>query len=252
MKHQSQSSSDTNQSLVQEGKRELFLEGHETNFFISPDSDYLIQEFISNGQSNGKRTTKKKVMPTLRSSISGYLFEHLDGFHIPTHYVKRLSETEFMVRKLDMIPIHVRVYNYCVGSIPERFGLKEGTQLDFPIYEYYYRTPNQEATWVNEHHLYAMGIATPDECKQINRLSSKINAVLRALCLRRKLALVEMQLEFGRFKGQIYLGDDLSPRTCRFGDTSEDKIVNINKFIVNGEGAEAVYTELLDRLSLKI
>ncbi|MBI5216841.1 MAG: hypothetical protein HY960_13900 [Ignavibacteriae bacterium] len=252
MKHQSQSSPDANQSIAQEGKRELFLEGHETNFYHTPDAEYLIQEFISNGQTNGKRTTKKKVMSALRSSISGYLFEHLDGFHIPTHYVKRLSETEIMVRKLDMIPIHVRVYNYCVGSIPERFGLKEGAQLDFPIFEYYYHSPNGQATWVNEHHLYAMGIATPDECKQINRLSSKINAVLRALCLRRKLSLVELQLEFGRFKGQIYLGDDLSPRTCRFGDTSAEKVVDINKYIVNGDDAEGVYAELLDRLSLKI
>jgi hypothetical protein len=48
------------------------------------------------------------------------------------------------------------------------------------------------------------------------------------------------------------LGDDLSPRTCRFGDTSEEKIVDINRYMVNGEDAEGIYTELLDRLSLKI
>ncbi|TAK67103.1 MAG: hypothetical protein EPO24_00840 [Bacteroidetes bacterium] len=252
MKRQPESSTATQRSTVREGKRELFLGGHETNFYYSQDPDYLIQEFTANGNSNGKRSSKKLVVPALRSGISCYLFEHIDGFHIPTHFVKRLSDTEMMVRKLEMIPVSVRAYNFSVGSIPERFGIAAGSQLEFPVFEYYLHASNQQVTWVNEHHLYALGIATPDECKQINRLTSKINAVLRALCLRRKLALVEMQLEFGRYKGQIYLGDDLSPRTCRFGDASTENGVDVNKYSPKGDDAEAVYTELLNRLSLKI
>ncbi len=252
MKYQPQNSSDSQLTSMREGKKELFLEGHETNFYLSHDPDYLIQEFKSNGNGNGKRSSKKISVQALRGGISCYLFEHIDGFHIPTHFVKRISDTEMMVRRLDMIPIFVKVYNFSVGSIPERFGIKEGSALEFPIFEYYLRGPNQQVTWVNEHHLYALGIATPDESKQINRLASKINAVLRALCLRRKLALIEMQLEFGRYKGQIYLGDDLSPRTCRFGDAAQEKSVDITKYSPNGEGAETAYTELLDRLSLKI
>jgi len=252
MKHQPHSSAESQQSTTREGKRELILEGHETNFYLSHDPDYLIQEFKANGHTNGKRSSKKPSPQSLRGGISSYLFEHIDGFHIPTHFVKRITDSEVMVRRLDMIPMFVKVYNFSVGSIPERFGIKDGTQLEFPIFEFYLHANEHPVTWVNEHHLYAFGITTPDECKQINRLSSKINAVLRALCLRRKLVLVELQLEFGRYKGQIYLGNDLSPRMCRFGDATVEKAVDINKYSPDAEDVEAVYSELLDRLSLKI
>ncbi len=252
MKYQPQNSTEPLSLPLREGKRELFLEGHETNLYLSSDPDYLIQEYKSNGHTNGKRSSKKNGLLSLRGTISSYLFEHIDGFQIPTHFVRRLSNHEMLVRKLEMIPIFVKVYNFSVGTIPERFGIKESTPLEFPIFEYYLRSPEQKVTWVNEHHLYALGIATPEECKQINRLSSKVNAVLRALSLRRKLALVELQLEFGRYKGQIYLGDDLSPKMCKFGDVSSDKAPDIYKFYPNGEDTEAIYAELLDRLSLKI
>lgn len=211
----------------------------------------MIQRFKVNGADEGKKRSRKISLPALKNNISAYLFEYLDGYHIPTHFIRKLSETESLVRKLEMIPLLIRVYNYATGPMARRFGRKEGAPLEFPIIEHYYTAGSQGLSWTNEYHLYAFGILTPDEFRQINRLSTKINAVLRSLCDRRKLNLIDIQLEFGRYNGQIYLGDELSPAVCHFWDALSEGRTQRERFSPDAENAEEAYAELLERLSMR-
>ena len=237
---------------VRPGKRALLYEGRVKNLYHSDKPEMIIQEFKSNGIIEGRKRTAAQQLAALKNEISSYLFEYLEGFHLPTHFVSKISETEMMVKRLAMIPLVVKIYNMGGGSLTKRLGLKEWEPLEFPIIEHYYRSDDTSISWVNEYHAYALGLTTPEEFKQINRLASKINAVLRGLCDRRQLMLADFQLEFGRCEGQIVVGDELSPSTCHFVDTTEENKNDRDRFIAEREGAEEMFAVLRDRLALRV
>ena len=154
------------------------------------------------------------------------------------------------VKRSEPIPLTVRVFNRGDDGLAERFGVKQGKDLDFPVIEHFYQSNGSAPAWVNEYHVSAFGIATPEEMKQINRISSKVNAVLRGLCDRRQLGLAKMKLEFGRYKGSVILSDELSPVTCQFLDYATEK--NQDRFSALDDASEESLAELCDRLRLTV
>jgi phosphoribosylaminoimidazole-succinocarboxamide synthase len=198
----------------------------------------------------GKENQQK--LATIRNTISSYLFEYLHGFHIPTHYVSKLSEIEMSVKKSEPISLSFKIYNTANGQLTKRFGLKDGLNIEFPIIEHYYNMSNRSVSWVNEYHVYGLGISTPEEFKQMNRIATKVNAVLRGLCDRRKLNLSEVNLTFGRLKGQPILCGELSPFTCHFVDASTEQKNKRDRFTVGHENTLDALTELADRLMVKV
>ncbi len=232
------------------GKREVLLQGQWKNFYRSEKPDLIIQEFRHNKPGENEKETRE--LGALRNRISSYLFKYIDGFHIPNHFIDRISETEMLVKQLEMIPLTVRVFNVASNELAKRFGVKEGVMLNFPVIEHYLRSTERGVAWINEYHVYAFGIATPEEFKQINRITSKVNAVLRGLCDRRQLILAELQLEFGRYKSQVVLGDELSPVTCRFLDLSTETKGAKTRFVPGQNNSTDSYAALSDRLELKV
>lgn len=60
--------------------------------------------------------------------------------------------------------------------------------------------------------------------------------------------LIDFKLEFGRFKGQIILADEISPDTCRFWDSTTGQKLDKDLFRRDmGHEAEA-YQELMRRV----
>ncbi len=49
----------------------------------------------------------------------------------------------------------------------------------------------------------------------INRLCSKINAIVKSFFERRNVSLLELTCRFGKFEGKIYLIDDFSPMSIK-------------------------------------
>ena len=253
MKHQTQTLIDD--SLItpeQSLKREIIYERQGKHLYQSDKPDLLIQEFFSSEITDNPINVPTRTLDALRNNISSYLFEYLDGFHIPTHFAGKINDVEMMIKRTDIIPITLKIYNSFNGQLLKRFNVKESVASDLPIIEHYYNNDSKTNTWMNEYHVYALGIATPDEFKHINRIASKANAVLRGLCDRRNLALGELHLEFGRYKGQILLIDELSPVTCRFLDISNGNRAKRDKFSLYQENSEEALMELLNRLMLKI
>ncbi len=236
---------------VKQGNRELIGERRGKLLYAHDKPDLAVLQFRSNGADNGKKRSKGRDAAALRNEISAYLFGYLDGFRIPTHFVSKLSDSEMVVSRLDPIPLAVRIYNVANAALAGRLGLQEGTALEFPVIEHFYTTPAGAEQWVNEYHVYALRIAAPDEFKQINRIASKVNAVLRGLCDRRQLMLTELEMAFGRAGSQIVLSDEISPDTCRFIDLSAPDPSRRERFLPGRGNPEEAFVELFDRLTLK-
>src|SRR5712692_804177 len=238
-------------TLTKQVTHELLYQGSGKNLYQIDRPEFLIQEFKSTASADGKKKTKVKIIGTLKNDISSYLFEYLEGFHIPTHFVKRVSDTEMMVKRLEIIPIIIKIFNVAVGQMSKRFFVKEGSSLTFPIIEHFYKNTDLGNPWINEFHVYAFNLASPEEFRILNRLASKVNAVLRAFCERREMILAAAMLEFGRHKGQIILGDELSPATLTFWDRPHGSKMNRDAFRPDRPDAEEILTDLRNRIQRK-
>jgi len=138
--------------------------------------------------------------------------------------------------------------NIVAGSLAKRTGLPEGTVLPFPVLEHYYKSDELGDPMINEYHIRALGLATQDELSTIASLSFKVNDILKAITVRAGLDLVDFKLEFGRHHGQILLGDEISPDTCRFWDSETKEKLDKDRFRRDLGKVEEAYQEVLRRL----
>lgn len=62
------------------------------------------------------------------------------------------------------------------------------------------------------------------------------------------LILVDFKLEFGRHSGKILLGDEITPDTCRFWDSSTSEKLDKDRLRRDLGRVMEVYREILVRL----
>jgi phosphoribosylaminoimidazole-succinocarboxamide synthase len=198
--------------------------------------------------SEAPRKSQSPTIATLANEISSYLFKYLAGFRIPNHFTAKMSQSEMLVKELSMIPLEVRLHNVAGEEYARRFGIKEGMELVVPVIEHYYKSPDLGNPLVNEFHVYSLGLATPDQLRSINRIASKTNVVLKSFFERRELKLLNMSLEFGAAGNQIMIGDEISPRTCRFADMQKKERGARDIFAPGSADPLEAYTEVRNRI----
>ncbi len=73
--------------------------------------------------------------------------------------------------------------------------------------------------------------------------------MLSAFFAERKVLLVDFKLEFGKdAEGNIVLGDEISPDTCRFWDAETREKLDKDRFRRDLGGVEEAYEEMLNRV----
>jgi phosphoribosylaminoimidazole-succinocarboxamide synthase len=153
-----------------------------------------------------------------------------------------------LCRRLDIIKIETIVRNVVAGSLAKRTGLDEGTAIHQPIVELYYKSDPLGDPMINDDHVAMMKLAKPAELAWMKRMALKINGVLQPHMLRRGLLLVDFKLEFGRAGGKLYLGDEISPDTCRLWDSRSQEKLDKDRFRRDLGGVEEAYQEVYRRL----
>ena len=93
-----------------------------------------------------------------------------------------------------------------------------------------------------------LSLATPAELAWMKRTALRINAVLRPHMRTRGLLLVDFKLEFGRAGKKLYLGDEISPDTCRLWDRETREKLDKDRFRRDLGGVEEAYQEVYRRL----
>jgi phosphoribosylaminoimidazole-succinocarboxamide synthase len=163
--------------------------------------------------------------------------------------VGTLSDREMLCRRLDIIKIETIVRNVVAGSLAKRTGLEEGTPIREPILELYLKSDPLGDPMINDDHVRMLRLATPAELAWIKRTALRIDGVLRPHMARRGLILVDFKLEFGRGPGRkLYLGDEISPDTCRLWDRATREKLDKDRFRRDLGGVEDAYQEVYRRL----
>ncbi|CAI2717324.1 phosphoribosylaminoimidazolesuccinocarboxamide synthase [Nitrospina watsonii] len=203
---------------------EKIYEGKSKSIHTTEDPDLVIQYFKDDASAfNGIKKGEIVDKGIVNNHVSAAIFKFLEGQGIKTHMVKELNDREMLVKKLDIILVEVVLRNVVAGSLAKRMGRPEGEVLKQPILEFYYKDDDLGDPMINEYHIREFGLATDAEIEVLREQGLKINQLLWDYFKERKIRLVDFKLEFGRHKGEILLGDEISPDGCRLWhwDTNE-------------------------------
>jgi len=202
---------------MERGRR--IYEGKWKILYETQDPSLLIQRF-KDVPMLGISSPRVKVARrgAMKNEISAALFTLLHGNGIPTHFLQVLGQRDMLVRRLEMIRLEVVVRNIAAGSLAKRLGMEVGTTLPVPVLEFYYKSDALGDPLLNEYHVRALGLASFEELRAIRDTAFRANGVLLPFFAEREILLADFKLEFGRHKGALLVGDELTPDGCRFWD----------------------------------
>lgn len=234
-------------------KREQLYTGKAKSVFATDDPELLVLQFRDDTTAfDGEKMEKLARKGRVNNRFNAFIMEKLAAAGVPTHFVRGLNDNESVVKRLTMIPVECVVRNIAAGSIVRRLGVTEGIDLDPPTFEFFLKNDALHDPMVNESHIRSFGWATEAEVARMKELSFKVNEVLKRLFAEAGMLLVDYKLEFGRFKGQVVLGDEFSPDGCRLWDAQTRKKLDKDRFRQGLGGVVEAYEEVAHRLGVPL
>jgi phosphoribosylaminoimidazole-succinocarboxamide synthase len=230
-------------------KKEQIYEGKAKKVFATDNPDCVIVSYKDDATAfNGLKRGTIVGKGAVNNAVSNHLFKLLESKGVPTHFVEQLNDRDTIVKKVQIVPVEVIVRNIAAGSLSKRLGIPEGTKMACTVLEYSYKNDELGDPMINDWHIAAMKLATPEEMAKIAGYSFRINDILSAYLKESNIELIDFKLEFGRYHGEIILADEISPDTCRFWDSRTGKKLDKDRFRRDLDGVEEAYQEILQRL----
>jgi len=147
-----------------------------------------------------------------------------DTLDVKNHFVKRKSDTEIIVKKMNMLPIECVVRGYFYGSMVSRW--KSGqislgdnvekeleSKLTKPIFD-----PSTKSTHdipINKDEAISQSLVTNDEFDWLSSKSIEIYQRMATIADKSGFILADLKLEFGKLDNEITLGDSIGPDEYR-------------------------------------
>jgi len=226
---------------------EKIYEGKAKIIYTTSDPDLVIQYFKDDASAfDGKKKGTIVDKGVMNNHISSRIFQFLENEGVKTHFVETLNDREMLVKKLDIIPVEVVLRNIAAGSLCKRLGIDEGMVLDKPILEFFYKSDPLGDPMINECHVDVFGWATKQEVEILKSEGLKINDLMVQFFKERNIRLVDFKLEFGRHKGGVLLGDEISPDGCRLWHWETNEKMDKDRFRFNQGSVEEKYQEVYD------
>jgi phosphoribosylaminoimidazole-succinocarboxamide synthase len=230
-------------------KREKLYEGKAKAIYTTDDPDTLIMHFKDEATAfDAKKKGVIRNKGVINNKVSSRLFKFLEEKQIKTHFVSELTEREMAVKRLDIIPVEVIVRNFTAGSIAKRLGVEEGIELKTPVVEFCYKSDELGDPFINDSIIKAFGFANQDEVRRMEETSLKVNKLLSKFFDERGIILVDFKLEFGRHKGKMLLGDEITPDGCRLWDKETKEKLDKDRFRRDLGKIEEAYEEVLRKV----
>lgn len=227
--------------LLYEGKaKKVFLTDNDAFYWVQYKDDAT----AFNGEKRGQILDKGIV----NNKLSALFFQEMEKNRISTHFAELINDREMLVRRLEMIPLEVVVRNVAAGSLAKRLGVEEGYLLSQPVVELYYKDDALGDPLVNESHIAAMGWAGQEDVDTIKEMGRAVNKVLQEILSKAGIDLIDFKLEFGKAEGKIFLGDEISPDTCRFWDSATKEKLDKDRFRRDLGKVEEAYLEVYHRI----
>ncbi len=235
-------------------KKEFLYRGKVKEIYTTEDPDLVIIRFLDDATAfDGEKKGIIKNKGTINCTVSSHIFRILEKNGVKTHFVDQVADNEMLCKKVEIVPIELVMRNVVAGSLSRRTGLPEGTELKRPIYELYYKSDELHDPMISEEHALVFGWAEEFELDYMKKTGFAVNSILVPLLERVGIRLVDYKLEFGRFKDELLLADEITPDGCRMWDVDTGEKLDKDRFRRNLGKVEESYQEVADRiLSLPI
>lgn len=235
-------------------KTKQLYEGKAKKVYATENPDYVIVSYKDDATAfNGLKKGTISGKGVINNKMSNLMMTMLEKNGIPTHLVEQIDDRNTVVKKVEIIPLEVIIRNVAAGSFSKRYGVPEGTAFFAPTIEFSYKNDYLGDPLINDYHALALNLATKEEIETIKNMAFAVNDAMKAFFKELNIDLIDFKLEFGRFKGQIVLADEISPDTCRFWeagswDTTKHVSLDKDRFRRDLGGVEDAYAEIFKRI----
>ncbi|QJW44512.1 phosphoribosylaminoimidazolesuccinocarboxamide synthase [bacterium BFN5] len=231
-------------------EKQPLYEGKAKRIFATASEDEVLVYYKDDATAfNGEKKGTILNKGILNNRISSFFFKLLSEQGIPNHFVSMPSDREMLVKSLKILLVEVVVRNIAAGSLAKRIGWEEGRKMPCTVVEMYYKNDDLGDPLINDYHIKALGLATAEQVAKMEEYALKINTILTNYLKEKDLELIDFKLEFGLHKGEVMLGDEISPDTCRFWDSKTGEKLDKDRFRRNLGNVEEAYKEVLLRLT---
>ncbi len=214
----------------------LIYQGKAKGVYETDDPQKVIVEFrddITAGDGAKKDNINEKGF--WNSIISAKLFEIIEEEGIKTQYIDLIKPGLMLSWKLEMIPLEVITRNIAAGSLLRRYPFEPKQTFDPPIIQIDYKSDEYGDPMLN-------GLIEKENLEKIKEITLKINKVLRKFLESKGLLFPDFKIEYGYdTEGNIVLGDEISPDTCRFWDAETCDILDKDLFRQGESGVIEAY-----------
>lgn len=236
-------------------KLSQLYEGKAKKLFTTENTEVLWVEYLDQATAgNGARKEQIKGKGRLNNRITAVIFNELAYRGIASHFISQISDTEQLVRRMEMFPLEIIMRNIAAGSFARRYGREEGTLLSRPVLELCLKDDTLGDPFINTDDVIALDLATRDQLDIISAKAREINHALTAIFNDINVTLVDFKVEMGRtYDGTILLADEITPDTCRLWDTAktaEGHVEHLDKDLFRRDMGNIIpaYEEILGRL----
>ena len=227
--------------------------GKAKSVFLTENPKLLVMEFRDDTSAfDGERIEKLDRKGTVNNRFNAFVLEKLESAGVATHFKKLLSDTESLVKCLEMIPVECVIRNIATGSLCKRYGIDDGLELDPPTFEFFLKDDARHDPLINDYHIESFGWASPAEVEVMKEVTFRVNDVLGELFRSEGMILVDFKIEFGRFEGELLLGDEFTPDGCRLWDMETRKKLDKDRFRRGLGGVVEAYEEVAARLGVDL
>ncbi len=230
-------------------RTEQLYEGKAKKVYSTTNPDYVIVDYKDDATAfNGEKKGTIAGKGVINNRMTNYMFKLLEKEGVPTHLVEEISDRETIVKKVEIVPLEVIVRNVAAGSFSKKLGIEEGTPLKRPTLEFSYKNDDLGDPFINDYYALGLGLATEEEIATITKYAFMVNDFMVKFFKELNIDLIDFKIEFGRFKGEIILADEISPDTCRFWDSTTHEKLDKDRFRRDMGGVEDAYNEIMKRL----
>jgi len=238
---------------MKKGKK--LYEGKAKIIYAAPEKGTAIQHFKDHATAfNNQKKTIIEGKGILNNRISEYILSNLNQAGIETHLIKRINMREQLIKLVEIIPIEFVVRNIATGSLTKRLGIEDGTVLDKPLVEFFYKNDELNDPLIAREHIYAFGWASAIELNWITNQCLRVNDFMQGMFKGVGIKLIDFKLEFGRLiqneKKKIVLADEISPDTCRLWDATSEEKLDKDRFRKDLGNLLKAYQEVARRLNI--
>lgn len=185
--------------------KEPLYTGKAKSVYATDNPNEFILEFRDDtSRFDGEKIEKLARKGMVNNYFNAFIMQHLEKAGIKTHFIKLLSHTTSLVKRLEMIPVESVVRNRTAGGLCRRLGIEEGIILKEQIFEFFLKNDKLHDPMVNDSVILAFEWATETEISCMKTLSFEVNQILEPLFDQAGLILVDYKLEFDAVETKLF------------------------------------------------